>query len=375
MPEMKKTPLYDQHLALKGKLIDFGGWFLPVSYRGIIEEVLQTRNKASVFDASHMGEFFVEGRQAEDFLQHVLTNDLSRLKDNGIIYSPLCYPHGGTVDDILVYRYTREKFLLVVNASNTPKDYNWLQERLPAAVTLRDCSDEFALLAVQGPSSLEILHRVTKDVPLSGLKYYTFLPRVKIAGIDCLLSRTGYTGEDGFEILCPAHKAAALWEALLTVGQSESLSLLPAGLGARDVLRLEAALPLYGHELTREITPLEAGLGKFVALKKKTAFIGQEALLKQKEEGLKRCLAGLIMLDRGIPREGYTVKMGQAEIGWISSGTFSPTLQSSLGLAFLDMAKAVRGAEVKVLIRHKECRAQVVQIPFYKRGEALTKKV
>ena len=293
--EAKKTPLYNQHEKLGGKFVDFGGWLLPVTYGGIVEEVLHTRKKASLFDASHMGEFLVEGQQAENFLQEVLTNDLSNLKDNGVIYSPICYPHGGTVDDILVYRYTQDRFLLVVNASNTEKDYSFLQEKCPASVTLKDLSPEFALIAIQGPLSRGILDKLTGDIPLLSLKRYTFLPGLKVAGIECLVSRTGYTGEDGFEIMCSPHKAAALWEALLTAGQSDEPDLLPAGLGARDVLRLEASLPLYGNELTQDISPLEAGLDRFVSFTKKIAFTGREAMLRQKREGLKKRLTGSVM--------------------------------------------------------------------------------
>ncbi|NMB42295.1 MAG: glycine cleavage system aminomethyltransferase GcvT, partial [Firmicutes bacterium] len=200
MSEAKKTPLYEQHAAAKGNFIDYGGWFLPVTYQGIVEEVLHTRKKVSLFDASHMGEILVEGQKAEEFLQGVLTNDLSVLKNNGVMYSPICYPHGGTVDDILVYRYAQDRFLLVTNAVNTEKDYNFLKERYPESVVLEDLSAEFALIAIQGPLSLEILKKtMTEDVLPSSIRRYNFLPDVKIAGIKCLLSRTGYTGEDGFE--------------------------------------------------------------------------------------------------------------------------------------------------------------------------------
>ncbi len=369
MSEAKKTPLYEQHAAAKGNFIDYGGWFLPVTYQGIVEEVLHTRKKVSLFDASHMGEILVEGQKAEEFLQGVLTNDLSVLKNNGVMYSPICYPHGGTVDDILVYRYAQDRFLLVTNAVNTEKDYNFLKERYPESVVLEDLSAEFALIAIQGPLSLEILKKtMTEDVLPSSIRRYNFLPDVKIAGIKCLLSRTGYTGEDGFEILCSPNEAASLWEALIAAGRSDDgLDVQPAGLGARDLLRLEASLPLYGQELSPEISPLQAGLDRFVALEKKIAFTGQDALLKQKEEGLKKRLVGLVMLERGIPRSGYIIKKNQQDIGWISSGTFSPTLQKALGLAFVDSDKAEKGTEVKVVIRNKEYPARIEKLPFYRR--------
>jgi aminomethyltransferase len=217
LPETKKTPLYGKHLQLKGKMIDFGGWLLPVEYGGMLEEVLHTRKKASLFDVSHMGEILVEGSHAEAFLQRVLTNDLGRLQDNRVMYSPVCYPDGGTVDDILVYRYNREKYLLVVNASNTEKDYNWLSARLDPGVAIKNLSAEFALLALQGPDSLSILQKLT-PVLLSELKYYHFLPRVMLAGAECMVSRTGYTGEDGFEIYCAAAQAAVVWDELFSAG-------------------------------------------------------------------------------------------------------------------------------------------------------------
>ncbi len=367
MHEPKKTPLYQKHLQLKGKMIDFGGWLLPVEYGGMLEEVLHTRKKASLFDVSHMGEIMVEGSRAEDFLQKVLTNDPGRLKDNRVMYSPVCYPDGGTVDDILVYRYHGEKYLLVVNASNTEKDYNWLSNRLDPGVNLRNLSAEFALLALQGPDSLSVLQQLT-HVLFSELKYYHFIPSVMLAGADCMVSRTGYTGEDGFEIYCPASQAAAVWDELFTAAGGNNLELKPAGLGARDILRLEAALPLYGHELTKEITPLEAGLAKFVSFTKEADFIGREALARQQKAGLKKHLMGLVLLERGILREGYIVKKGVEEVGRVSSGSFCPTLGKSCALAFLPPQKVKEDDALKVVIRQREYAAQVVKKPFYRRG-------
>ncbi|MEW5920370.1 MAG: glycine cleavage system aminomethyltransferase GcvT [Bacillota bacterium] len=366
MPGLKKTPLYERHLQMKGKIIDFGGWLLPVEYGGIIEEVLHTRNKASLFDASHMGEILVEGPRAEDFLQKILTNDLGRLQDNGVMYSPACYPDGGTVDDILVYRYNRQRYLLVVNAANTEKDYNWFCAWLNPDVTIKNLSAAFALLALQGPDSPAILQQLT-HVSLAGLKYYHFMPRVILAGAECMISRTGYTGEDGFEIFCPAQQAASLWDELFAAGNN-NLELRPAGLGARDILRLEAALPLYGHELTREITPLEAGLARFVCFAKNTAFYGRETLARQHEEGLQQRLMGLVMLERGIPRAGYIVKKGEEEIGRVSSGSFCPSVGKSCALAFMHPQKVGEGDTVGVLIRQREYAARIVKIPFYRRG-------
>lgn len=367
MAELQKTPLYEKHLAHKGDLVEYGGWYMPVQYEGIVAEVHQTRRKACLFDASHMGEFLVEGPGAADFLQKVLTNDLSTLSEGRIIYSPVCYPHGGTVDDILIYCYKRDKYLLVVNASNAAKDYAWLSEKVSpgAGVTLTDLSAQTALVAIQGPNSLAVMHALTQT-PLDKLRYYHFVPEVDLAGIKCLVSRTGYTGEDGFEIYCASHEAENIWDALLEAGQVRDLGVTPAGLGARDVLRLEASLPLYGHELSESISPLEAGLDRFVSFKKGD-FIGREVLLRQKEEGPPRQLGGIILLERGVIREGYRVVAGGSELGVVSSGTYSPTLNKSIGMALFSPGAAAPGREAEIMIRNKPHRAQIVKTPFYRR--------
>lgn len=365
MSGAKKTPFYEKHLALDGKVVDYSGWLLPVQYpKGLVEEVHDTRKKATIFDVSHMGEVSVEGSGAEAFLQKILTNDIAGLKDNAINYSPVCYPDGGVVDDILIYRVNAESFFLVVNAANTDKDFAWFQENVFGNVILKNLSPEYAQIALQGPNSLAILQELT-DAPLSAMKYYHFLPEVKVAGIDCLVSRTGYTGEDGFEIYCKNEGASALWDAVWQAGQAKDLN--PAGLGARDVLRLEASMPLYGHEMSKEITPLQAGLDRFVDLDKAVDFIGREALKKQKEKGLKRVLFGLEMLERGVPREGYAVKAGEEDIGWISSGTYSPTLDKFIAMAFLDPEAVKTSDEVNVLIRTRAYRARITKMPFYRR--------
>lgn len=360
----KKTPFYEKHLKLNGRIVDFSGWLLPVQYKGIIEEVLATRKTASIFDVSHMGEFLLEGKGAIAFLQKVLTNDISRLTENRIMYSPVCYEHGGTVDDILVYCYGAEKYLLVVNASNSDKDFDWFSQHAGSDVVLTNLSAEIAQIALQGPNSVEILQSLT-DQPLAAMKYYHFLPVVSISGVDCIVSRTGYTGEDGFEIYCSQEKAGEVWDEVWHAGQKSGLA--PAGLGARDILRLEAALPLYGHELSKTMTPLNAGLDRFVSLTKDPPFIGQEALCKQNEAGLQTILCGLVMTGRGIAREGYKVTDGEVEIGWVSSGSYSPTLEKSLAMAFIRPEKAVVGSVVQVVVRGKEYGARIVKIPFYRR--------
>ncbi len=366
MTEPRKTPFYEKHVQLKGTIVDYGGWYLPVQYAGIVTEVHQTRKKAGIFDVSHMGEVMVEGPGAFDFLQKVVTNDLSSLTDGRIIYSPVCYPNGGTVDDILIYRYNRDKYLLVVNAGNTDKDIAWFEENAGKAVSLKNISAQTAQIALQGPNSLLIMRSLTGQ-PLEKLRYYHFIPEVKVAGIKCIVSRTGYTGEDGFEIYCSPQDAGAVWEAIWSAGQTGDLGLTPVGLGARDVLRLEASMPLYGHELGPKISPLQAGLERFISFSKKPPFTGRDALLEQKEAGLKKKLTGLALLERGVLREGYRVVDGEEDMGWVSSGTYSPTLEKSVGMAFLPPDQAV-GSEVRVIIRNRAFRAQVVKLPFYRRG-------
>lgn len=364
MTEARKTPFYDQHLSLEGKVVDYSGWLLPVQYPGgLVDEVRRTREEATVFDVSHMGEIAVRGPDAESYLQKILVNDISELKDGAIAYSPICYPHGGVVDDILVYRLTGDDYLLVVNAANTDKDYQWLQEHASNGAMVTDLSSRYAQVAVQGPAAPALVGEISA-VPLGGVRYYHFLPSVNLGGVDCLVSRTGYTGEDGFEIYCLPEDAPALWKALWEAGQG---TLSPAGLGARDVLRLEASLPLYGHELGPELSPLQAGLDRFVALDKEVPFIGQEALRRQREEGLGRRLCGLIMEGRAPARQGYPVLGDGREIGLISSGSFSPTLERFIAMAFLDEKEVEIGRSVDVLIRGRSYPAQVVKMPFYRR--------
>ncbi len=367
MSEPKKTPFYEKHAALGGKIVDYSGWFLPVQFpQGLVEEVHDTRKRATIFDVSHMGEVAVEGKDAEAYLQKILVNDISRLKDNAIMYSPVCYPDGGVVDDILIYRLSSENFFLVVNAANTDKDFDWFQENSFGDVRLQNLSSEYAQIALQGPNSEAILQDLT-EIKLADMKFYHFLSDVSVAGINSIVSRTGYTGEDGFEVYCKNDGASALWEAVWEAGQK--MNLRPAGLGARDVLRLEASLPLYGHELSKELTPLQAGLNRFVALDKAVAFNGQEALKKQKQEGFSRKLFGLEMLERGVPRENYPVKVDEQEIGWISSGTYSPTLDKFIAMAFLDPETVKQTQEVSVLIRKRSYRARIIKLPFYRREQ------
>ncbi|WP_379135498.1 glycine cleavage system aminomethyltransferase GcvT [Paenibacillus sp. sgz500958] len=367
MDALKRTPFYELYSAFpEARCIDFGGWELPVQFTGIVKEHEAVRQAAGLFDVSHMGEFMVTGTGAEAFIQKMTTNDVTRLSDGAAQYTLMCYPDGGVVDDLLVYRLGTERYMLVVNASNIEKDYAWLAEHLPSGgeVTLVNVSDETLLLALQGPLAERILATVT-DADLSTLKPFHFVEHATVCGVDVLLSRTGYTGEDGFELYAPLNAASALWNGLLSAG--EPFGLTPSGLGARDTLRFEAKLPLYGQELSADITPLEAGVQFFVKLEGED-FIGRDALLKQKESGLPRRLVGLEMIDRGIPRSHYPVYADGVKIGEVTTGTQSPTLKRNLGLALLDAAYSGLGTEVYVEIRGKQLKAAVIKTPFYKRS-------
>lgn len=358
---MKKTPLYEMHCSLGGKIVEFAGWALPVQYTGILEEHAAVRNVAGLFDVSHMGEIFVKGPDAEKFIQKIITNDISGAREFQVVYSPMCYPDGGVVDDLLVYKYTGENYLLVVNASNSDKDFQWLQDNLEGQVEISNISDQYAQLALQGPLAETVLQKLT-DFPLNEIKFFHFRDGIELAGINALISRTGYTGEDGFEIYIQAKDAPFIWEKLLEVGKPDGL--VPVGLGARDTLRFEAVLPLYGLEISESISPLEAGLGKFVKLGKDD-FIGRDALFKQKEQGVQRRLVGFEMIDRGIPRSHYEVQVDGRDIGFVTTGSFAPTLKKNVGLALVPVEYSSDGTEFMVVIRGNPLKARVVKIPFY----------
>ncbi|MEB3100178.1 glycine cleavage system aminomethyltransferase GcvT [Ferviditalea candida] len=363
MNAMKRTPLYPVYVKHGAKTIDFGGWELPVQFAGIQKEHEAVRTKAGLFDVSHMGEIRVTGSDSFAFLQHLLSNDLSKLQPYQAQYTLMCYPDGGVVDDLLVYKYADDHYMLVVNASNTSKDFDWLQKHAEGDVRLEDISERTALIALQGPAALTIMKKLT-EAPLEELRPFRFVPEAQAGGHTVMISRTGYTGEDGFEIYLPAEDAPELWEKLLEKGGEDGL--LPAGLGARDTLRFEAALPLYGQELSSGISPLEAGLGMFVKLDKGD-FIGREALAEQKRHGTRRRLVGIEMIERGIPRSHYPVFAGDRQIGEVTTGTQSPTFKTNIGLALIDTAYASAGTEVAVEIRGKKLKAKVVATPFYRR--------
>lgn len=358
---LKKTPLNEVERELGGKMVDFGGWELPVQFSGIMEEHEAVRTHVGVFDVSHMGEITVKGRQAMELLQRSTSNDLTRLENGRIHYTALLYPTGGFVDDILIYQIAPDDFFLVVNASNTEKDYEWLRQQAEGLdVEVENVSAEYAQLAVQGPEAERVVQAMT-PLPLAEMKYYRF-DQGEVDGAPAIVSRTGYTGEDGFEIYVAPEHAPRIFRKLVEAGVK------PCGLGARDTLRLEAKMALYGNDIDHTTTPIEADLGWIVKLDKGD-FAGRDVLLREKEEGPKRKLVGFEMIDRGIARHGYPVVEGGEEIGVVTSGTHSPTLKKAIGLAYLPLDKSAQGNEFSVLIRGKEARARVIPTPFYKRAK------
>lgn len=360
---LKRTPLFPIYAEYGARIIDFGGWELPVQFTGIQKEHDAVRGQAGLFDVSHMGEVRVQGRDAFAFLQRLTTNDVAKLVDGQCQYSLLCYPSGGVVDDLLVYKRSDLDYMLVINASNIDKDMAWLKQHLSGDVQLTNISEETAMLALQGPRAVDILAKLT-NAPIQTIKTFHFLPEVKVAGVSTLLSRTGYTGEDGFELYVDHKDAISLWQKLLEAGEEHGL--IPTGLGARDTLRFEARLPLYGQELSADITPLEAGLGYFVKLAKGD-FIGRDALQEQKTNGVPRKLVGIEMQERGIPRPHYAVYAEGKQIGEVTTGTQSPTYKTNVGLALIDASYSALGTEVYVEIRGAQVKATVVSTPFHKK--------
>lgn len=361
----KKTPLYDEHVKLGGKVVDYAGWLLPVQYEGLIPEHNAVRNKAGLFDVSHMGGIVVKGKDALAFLQYLLTNDIASIEDNEIIYTLMCYPDGGVVDDFLVYRYGEEEYLLVVNAANTDKDFKWMiDNKKDFNIIIENKSDQIAIIAIQGPESKNILQKLT-DYDLSNMKPFHFEKKVNVADVECMVSRTGYTGEEGFEIYAPNDGVVKVWNSLLEAGKDNGIQ--PAGLGCRDTLRFEAGMPLYGNEMSEEINPLEAGLKFFVKLDKEEDYIGKDALNKIWSEGLKRKSVGFELLGRGIPREGYEVFKDDEKIGHVTTGYMSPTLKKSIGVALIDAKYAKLDTEIDIMIRNKPVKAVTIKKRFYTR--------
>jgi aminomethyltransferase len=353
---LRRTPLYEEHRALGARLVDFAGWEMPVQYAGIKAEHQAVRNDVGLFDVSHMGEVVFRGPEAEEAVQRLVTRDVSRLTVGQAGYAAVCYENGGTVDDVLVYRRAGD-YLIVVNASNREKDVEYFRAHTKDLdVEITDESDGWALLALQGPRAIELLQPLT-DTDLSRIKYYRFVEG-EVGVSPVVFSRTGYTGEDGFEIFTRPQDAPALWRRLIEAGAA------PVGLGARDTLRLEAGMCLYGHELDPETTPVEAGIGFVVHLDKEQEFIGQEALRTERQEGLKKKLVGFKVEGRGIARHGYPVAVEEEIVGVVTSGTHSPTLNEPIGLALVAPEVEDRFG---VVIRDRSVPARAVPLPFYKR--------
>lgn len=359
----KKTPLYARHEQAGGRIVPFAGYLLPVQYgTGVIAEHMAVRTACGLFDVSHMGEVLLEGPDALQNLQRLLCNDMDGMQDGRVRYSPMLCETGGVVDDVIVYRFAQDRYLVVVNAANHDKDVAWMQAHVTGDATLRDLSDEVAQLALQGPRAQDILLRLTPAQDIPG-KYYSFTAHRPVAGIDCLISRTGYTGEDGFELYCAPADAPALWNALLQAGAPDGL--IPCGLGARDTLRLEAAMPLYGHEMDEQVTPLEAGLGAFVKPDKEIPFIGRDALVARGAPRVGR--VGLRMTGRGIAREGCDVYCDGVRVGRTTSGTHCPYLGHAVAMALVDNCCREEGTPLEVDVRGRRIAAEVVPLPFYRR--------
>jgi aminomethyltransferase len=359
---LRKTPLNRVIRETGAKLVDFAGWEMPVQFRSVLEEHLAVRSRAGLFDVSHMGEIRVEGEGALDLLQRITPNDVARLSEGQAQYSALLMPQGTFVDDILVYRRSGGRYLLCVNASNVEKDFAYVQENASGSTRVEDASGEYAQLAIQGPRAARILTRLTSPA-VPALGSYHFVEEA-VAGAPALVSRTGYTGEDGFEIYLAPEHAEKVWRALREAGGDEGLE--PCGLGARDTLRLEARLPLYGNDIDETVTPLEAGLGFIVHLAK-GEFMGSAVLQRQKAEGTARKLMGFELTERGIPRHGYPLQAGGSEIGAVTSGTFSPSLKKSIGLGYFPASRARVGEPMAVVIRGSAVSGRIVKTPFYKR--------
>jgi len=357
----KRTPLYAAHQSLGAKIIDFGGWAMPLQYTGILDEHRAVRGAVGIFDVSHMGEVGFHGPRAAEAVQRCITNDVGKLSDGKALYTTVCYPDGGIVDDCIVYREAADRYLIVVNASNTNKDFSWFDEHAGSTCDVRNVSDVFGLLAVQGPRAVELLAGLC-PLPLSSVAGFHFLD-TEIAGIGVRAARTGYTGEDGFELFVAAGQTEALWNAILAAGQSVGIK--PIGLGARDTLRLEAKLSLYGNDIDADHSPLEAGLGWVV---KGKGYIGEDALAAQAAAGVTRKLVGFVMKDRAIARHGYNILGADgAPIGVVTSGTVGPTVGLNIGLGYVPAAIATPGTRLVIDCRGKQAAAEVVQGPFYKR--------
>jgi aminomethyltransferase len=361
--ELKRTPLFDVHSSCNAKMVDFGGWNMPVQYSSILEEHNAVRNAVGIFDVSHMGEIEIQGRQADKLVDYVSTNNAMKLKPGQAHYSALLYEHGGFVDDILVHKISDDDFFLCVNASNQEKDFEHIRSHNHFKAEVEFASDRYAQLAIQGPKALPTLQKLT-DTSLSEIKYYWFADGI-VAGVPARIARTGYTGEDGFEIYIAPNVAQQVWNEILKAGQEFGIK--PCGLGARNTLRLEAKMALYGHELTASINPFEADLGWIVKMDKGD-FVARSTLEKVLHQGITRKLVGFEMQGRGIGRDGYEVWIEGEPTGWVTSGGPAPSLNKNIGLCYLPTSKSTPGLTIQILIRNSPVEAVTVPTPFYKRA-------
>ncbi len=359
---MKKTVLYDSHLKANAKMVDFAGFMMPVIYTSISEEHMYVREKAGMFDVSHMGEFYVKGKEAEKFVDNIFTNDVLSMNENQVLYGMMCYPTGGVVDDLLVYKINRESFIMIVNASNIDKDFEWATKNNSFDCTLTNESDKISEIALQGPLAEKILNPLT-DFELTNLSFFTFA-YIKINGKDVLVSRTGYTGEDGFEIYGDHDVIVKIWDELLEAGKDD---IMPCGLGCRDTLRFEVALPLYGNELSKDITPIEAGLSFAVKLEAGD-FIGKDVLVAQKLNKTTRRIVGLKLLDKGIIRHGYKVYHGDTLVGEVTTGYKSPSTGETVAMAMIDRPYDKLRTELTVDVRGKRKNVVVRNKKFYQKS-------
>jgi glycine cleavage system T protein (aminomethyltransferase) len=361
---LKRTPLHDEHVSMGARMVDFGGWEMPVQYSGIVDEHLAVRSAVGLFDVSHMGEIEIRGAEASRLVDYVTTNAVSKLQIGQAQYSGLLYEHGGFVDDILVHKVATDHFFLCVNAANQYKDFDHIRAANTFDAQVDFASDRCAQIAVQGPFALRTLQKLTSaDLPSIG--YYWFTDGT-VCETRARIARTGYTGEDGFEIYISPAEAARVWSELLDAGREFGIK--PCGLGARNTLRLEAKMALYGHEIHASITPYEAELGWIVKLDK-GEFIGRAALAQQKQQGVRRKLVGFEMRGRGIGRDGYEVRLNGAPAGWVTSGSPAPSLNKNIGLCYLPVSDARPGSRIEVMVRNQAVEAETVPTPFYKRAK------
>lgn len=359
----QKSPLYDCHVELKGKMVSYAGYLLPVQYeQGLVKEHLAVRNEVGMFDVSHMGEILIEGEDSLSYIQKLVTNDCSKMYDGQVKYSPMCNEEGGVIDDLLIYKFNNERYMFVVNAANREKDFSWMKSNEFGNITLSDISDDIALIAVQGPKSGQVLSKIM-DESFLPKKYYSFTDKVYVADCQAMVSKTGYTGELGYEIYCKSSDVTKIWKKLLEKGKDDGI--VPCGLGCRDTLRLEAGMPLYGNELNECITPVEAGLS-FAVKMNKDNFIGKEAIINKGDSNKVR--VGLKITGRGIAREDCKILYNDKEIGQTTSGTHLPYVDYAGAMAYVDKEYSSLGTKVLIQVRKRHIEGEIVDLPFYIRA-------